>query len=173
MAGTYLGTIAGGGLVNLGLATIPALVATPMLPFVIGASAVMLTGTLIGGISGGKLYDVFSKSDIWKARTERHTYKAPYGHTIYADPTYQEYGQGSVKILNRDEHSFDFEITALQGKFSVNFTSYERWMHSSAKGDFEYRKSLDEYMADIRQVIAKEIEKDDTGIFDVIQFLQA
>ena len=33
--------------------------------------------------------------------------------------------------------SFDFEITALQGEFSAAFTSYERWMHSSATEDFE------------------------------------
>ena len=54
---------------------------------------------------------------------------APTGHLLYADPTYQEFGQGNVRILSRDEHSFDFEITALQGKFTVIFTTYERWMH--------------------------------------------
>ena len=46
--------------------------------------------------------------------------------------------------------SFIFEITVFADELKAVFTSYERWMHSSAKGDFEYRKSLDEYMADIR-----------------------
>ena len=129
---------------------IPAVLAAPALPFVIGMSTLLVGTTLIGGTIGGKLFDVYSKSDIWIARTEKHIYKAPNGHVIYADPTYQEYGQGSVNILNRNEHSFEFVITALQGKFIVIFTSNERWMHSSANGDFEYPKSIDEYMADIR-----------------------
>ena len=87
---------------------------------------------LIGGgvfaIAGYKIAGVI-ESDIWIEKTERKTYKAPKGHVIHAAPTYEQSGQGRVRILTRDEHSFDFEITALQGKFTVIFTTYERWMH--------------------------------------------
>jgi hypothetical protein len=77
-------------------------------------------------------------------------------------------GQGRVRILNRNKHRFSFEITALQGIFSVVFTSYEKWMHKAANGDFEYPKSIFEYMTDIRQIIAQKIEDDHTRTFDVI-----
>jgi hypothetical protein len=60
-------------------------------------------------------------------------------------------GQGRLRILNRDEHSLEYEITAVQGKFRVAFTSHERWMHSSDNGDFEFRKSIFEYMEDLRK----------------------
>ena len=105
--------------------------------------------------------------------TETHKYTAPNGHVIYGDPTYQTSGQGRVRILNRDQHSFDFEITAFKDTFTVYFTSYERWMQSSANGDFEYPKSVFEYMADLRTVIEQRLIDDEPpGTFDVIQFLK-
>lgn len=61
-----------------------------------------------------------------------------------------EYGLGRVQILNRDKHSFDFEITAFKGTFTVKFTSYERWIHSSANNDFQYAKSMFEYIEDVK-----------------------
>jgi hypothetical protein len=33
-------------------------------------------------------------------------------------------------------------MIALQGKYTVTFTSYERWMHNSATGEFEYPKGV-------------------------------
>lgn len=45
-------------------------------------------------------------------------------------------------------------------------------MHSKANGDYEYPKTMFEYMADLRLVIANEIENDHTGTFNVIQFLK-
>ena len=54
----------------------------------------------------------------------------------------------------------------------MNFTSYERWIHSSANGDFKYPKTMFDYMADVWKVIAKETENDHSGTFDVIQFLK-
>jgi hypothetical protein len=45
-------------------------------------------------------------------------------------------------------------------------------MHTGANGEFEYVKSMSEYMADVRQAIAKKIEDDPTGTFDVIKFLK-
>jgi hypothetical protein len=51
----------------------------------------------------------------------------------------------------------------------VYFTSYERWMQSSANGDFEYPKSVFEYMADLRTVIEQRLIDDEPpGTFDVI-----
>ena len=134
-----------------------------------------MAGCAVGKLIGRTTYEAFSgffKSTIWIEQTERHTYKAPDGHEIIADPTYQESGQGRIRILNRDKHSFDYEITALQGNFRVDFTSKERWMHKAANGEFEYPKSIDEYKADIRKDIAQKIEDDRTGTFDVIQFLK-
>ena len=75
-------------------------------------------------------------------------------------------GQGRVRLLNRDEYSFEYEITAVQGEFRVVITSYERWLHS--KGDFEYPKPITGYMADVRQAIAQRIKDDKTNKFDVI-----
>jgi hypothetical protein len=89
-------------------------------------------------------------SNIWSGRTERRNYTAPNGHVIYADPTYEASGQGHVRILNRYEHSFDFEITVFHGEFTVEFTSYERWMHRTATGEFKYRKSILLYIEDVR-----------------------
>jgi hypothetical protein len=77
-------------------------------------------------------------------------------------------GQGRVRLLNRDDYSFEYEITAIQGEFRVVITSYERWLHSAAKGDFEYPKSISGYMADVRQAIAQRIKDDQTKEFDVI-----
>jgi hypothetical protein len=54
----------------------------------------------------------------------------------------------------------------------VYFTSYERWMHYAANGEFEYPKSIDEYIAEVKQSIAKNINDDTTGQFDVIKFLK-
>jgi hypothetical protein len=45
------------------------------------------TGAIIGGTIGFKIIDDVSKN-VWIEQTERHTYKAPTGHFIYADPTY-------------------------------------------------------------------------------------
>ena len=81
-------------------------------------------------------------------------------------------GQGRVRILKRDEQSFDYEITAVQGKFRVAFTSHERWMHSSDKGDFEFRESIFEYMEYLRKDMEQRIRDDHTGTFDVIKFLK-
>lgn len=77
-------------------------------------------------------------------------------------------GQGRVRLLNRDECSFEYEITAVQGEFRVVITSYERWLHSAAKGDFEYPKPISGYMADVRQAIAQRIKDDKKNKFDVI-----
>jgi hypothetical protein len=41
-------------------------------------------------------------------------------------------------------------------------------MHKAANGDFEYPKSIIEYIADIRNIIAQKIDDDHTGTFDVI-----
>ena len=45
-------------------------------------------------------------------------------------------------------------------------------MHSSANGDFLYPKTISESMAEVKEIIAKEIENDNAGTFDVIQFLK-
>ena len=133
-------------------------------------SAGVLGGGLLG-VAGRKVAD-FIESDVWKARTEALSYKAPNGHRIIKDPAYESSGQGYVRILRRDEYGFDYEITALQGEFSAVFTSYERWMHRAANGEFEYAKSIFEYMADVRKAVENKIADDRTGAFDVIQFLK-
>jgi hypothetical protein len=53
----------------------------------------------------------------------------------------------------------------------VVFTSYERWMHRVANGEFEYPKSINEYIAQVKQTIANNIKDDTTGLFNVIKFL--
>lgn len=45
-------------------------------------------------------------------------------------------------------------------------------MQRAANGVFEYRKPMFQYMADIQKLIAKQIEDDRTGTFDVIKFLK-
>ena len=78
-------------------------------------------------------------------------------------------GQGRVKIINRNENSFEYEVTAIQGTFRVAFSTSEKWMHTSTNGDFEYKKSVFEYMADLRTEIAQRIKDDEaSGTFDVI-----
>ena len=138
-----------GGLVAGSLVLMLAPVAASALVVATAAASAGVLGGGLGGVAGYRRGDS-SESDTWKERTEKISYKAPPGHVIHADPTYEESGQGRVRILTRDEHGFDFEITAFQGEFSVVFTSYERWMHSSASGDFEYPKSILEYKADVR-----------------------
>ena len=154
--------------------TVVVLAAPVAASFLVVATAAASAGVLgagLGGVAGYKVSDS-SESDTWKERTERRRYSAPHGHVIHADPTYEESGQGRIRILKRDEHGFDFEITATQGEFSAVFTSYERWMHSSANGDFEYPKSIIEYISDVRKIIEQAIEDDPTGTFDVIKFLK-
>jgi hypothetical protein len=44
-----------------------------------------------GGLASAKIWHYISglrKSDTWIETTERHSYKAPDGHVIIADPTY-------------------------------------------------------------------------------------
>jgi hypothetical protein len=91
---------------------------------------------------------------LWIERTKSYSYIAPSGHILLADPTYQEFGQGRVRILNRNENSFDVDLTAIQGKFTVIFTTYEKWVHKSTTGEFEYHKSIFEYMSEVRNVIS-------------------
>jgi hypothetical protein len=52
---------------------------------------VSIPATVGAGIVGGVIGYVCGESitsDIWAERTERHTYMAPDGHFIHADPTY-------------------------------------------------------------------------------------
>lgn len=41
-------------------------------------------------------------------------------------------------------------------------------MHTAANGEYEYPKSMFEYTADIKKMIAQRIEDDPSGKFDVI-----
>jgi hypothetical protein len=75
--------------------------------------------------------------------TKRFPYKAPAGHLIYAEPTWQHSGDGHVRVMNRTDHGFDYEITSIKGKYTVNFTSYERWMHKCDTGEFYHPKAID------------------------------
>ena len=138
------------------------------------ATAAGSAGALGAGGFGALGYKVADsiESDVWKERTETVHYPAPSGHVITKDPSWESSGQGRVRLLKRDERGFDFEITAFQGEFSAVFTSYERWMHRAGKGEFEYRQSISEYMADLRKAIENSLENDRTGTFDVIQFLK-
>jgi hypothetical protein len=48
-------------------------------------------GMAVGNLIGRTTYQTISglfNSNIWIEKTERHTYKAPDGHEIIADPTY-------------------------------------------------------------------------------------
>ena len=74
--------------------------------------------------------------------------------------------------MNRTEHGFDYEITANKDKYTVNFTSYERWMHKCETGEFYHPKAIDEYIGELRKTIEQRIEKDDSGTFDVIKYLK-
>ena len=67
--------------------TVPAIIAAPVLPVLLGTFALASSTTYIGGEIGEKIYESI-KSDVWIARTERRAYKAPPGHDIIADPTY-------------------------------------------------------------------------------------
>ena len=88
------------------------------------------------GLAAGYVKAKVENIDIWIEETKKDRYYAPKGHEIRKDPTFDTYGQGRVRILNRDKHSFEFEITAFQGEFTVVFTSYERWMHKAASGEY-------------------------------------
>jgi hypothetical protein len=81
-------------------------------------------------------------------------------------------GQGHVKIVKTDKDGFDYEITALQGEVSVKFTSYEVWVNKAKNGQFQNPKSRFEYIDDIQKEIEIIIKADETGKFDVIQFLR-
>jgi hypothetical protein len=51
----------------------------------------------------------------------------------------------------------------------VFFSSSEKWMHSSSNGDFEYKKSVSEYKADLETEIEQRKKDDEaSGTFDVI-----
>jgi hypothetical protein len=63
-------------------------------------------------------------------------------------------------------------MTALQGKYSVNFTSYEKWMHTSESGEFFYPLSIDKCMKEVRKDIDEKIRMDKIGTFNVISFLR-
>lgn len=97
---------------------------------------------------------------------------APEGHVIFAEPTTEQTGNGRVRIFERNNQSFKFEITVYTGEFRVVFTSHERWMHRAKDGEFKYFKPLCEYIKDVRCLVAKKIENDTTGNFDVIKFLK-
>jgi hypothetical protein len=45
-------------------------------------------------------------------------------------------------------------------------------MHRANTGEFKYFKPLCEYIKDVRCWVAKKIENDTTGDFDVIKFLK-
>lgn len=125
-------------------------------PVTAGASlawglGVPLSSVLAGGV--GFYISESIESDNWKKRTDKRKHTAQEGHVIFTYPKYEETGNGCVRILNWDEKSFDYEITAFQGEFTVKFTSNERWMHRAATGDFTYLKSIDQYKADLRDII--------------------
>ena len=81
-------------------------------------------------------------------------------------------GNGHVKIGKIDKDGFDYEITALQGEVTVKFTSPEVWVNKAKNGQFKNPKSMFEYIDDIQKEIEKIIKADETGQFDVIQFLR-
>lgn len=87
-----------GGLLAAGLVVTLAPVAASAL---VVATAAASAGVLGGGIGGGAGFRIAdsSESDTWKERTETIKYSAPHGHVITADPTYEESGQGRVRIL--------------------------------------------------------------------------
>jgi hypothetical protein len=63
-------------------------------------------------------------------------------------------------------------MTAIQGKYTVTFTSHERWMHKCDTGEFYFSKGVFECMEELRKDIQTEIEKDEFGTFDVIKYLK-
>ena len=168
--GTVIGTVFG-GIFTGAVVVMAAPVAASALVVAAAAGSAGALGAGGFGVVGYKVADSI-ESDVWKDRTETLRYKAPSGHVVTKDPAWESSGQGRVRMLKRDEHGFDYEITAFQGEFSAIFTSYERWMHRAGKGEFDYRQSVSEYMADLRKAIEIALENDRTGAFDVIQFLK-
>lgn len=146
---------------------IPALVAFPVLA---PAGARIAGGAAGSAVGKGVSYvlNAFIRSDYWVERTKSGIYTAPEGHELLAEPTYKTSGQGRVKIINRNENSFEYEITAVQGLFTVTFITSEKWLHS-ANRDYEYRKSEFEYKEDLQRVIDQKLKEDEEkGSFDVI-----
>jgi hypothetical protein len=134
------------------------------------------TSSYAGAAAGYKISDSIGsdskRSDIWEVQTKRGKYTAPGGHEIYKDPYCEGTGDGGVRIFDRKEHSFDYEITARKGTYSVNFSSYERWNHKVTSGEFKYRQPMHDYIKDLRETIANRIKDDHAGTFDVITELK-
>ena len=83
----------------------------------------------------------------------KHTYHAPNGHKIKGLPDKKDEGNGCTIIIKHDASIIEYEITAFQGEYKVFFTSKEEWLHSVASGDYDYRKSLVEYMKELENEI--------------------
>ena len=151
-------------------------VAVATAPLALATIAGAALGTAAAGLGGGLLGSIVSPdvtykkivSEVWNEKTEKFKYSALDGHIIQGAPSFDEHGQGHLRIFNLDEHSFEFEITAFQGEFSGVFAIKERWMHKANTGEYEYPKSMLEYMADLKKTIGRRIEDDPSGQFDII-----
>lgn len=108
-----------------------------------GYGAAVGAGGVVTGLASAKISDSMScdtiKSEHWLEASKKIKYTPPPGRTINAAPTYETTGQGRVKIHEFNDHGILYEITAVSGGYSVNFTSYERWVHKVDTGAFNYR----------------------------------
>ena len=153
---TPIGLVGGGllGALTAGIGLVVASIAAPAM-IVSGALAGWTAGGVVGvgsvvGTGAGYAVADFLLSDIWQPSIMEEVYVADPGHFILEDPTFSTYGQGSIKIISRDEKRIKYVISATQGTFEARFTIKMRWIHKADSGEFEYPKSFDEYMNEVR-----------------------